>query len=166
MSNFAQKHTGISTLYMLSEDNPNMEQELVHQSKWKKAVLIIPLLSSEFTQDDHRPVFERIAQQLCNANYLSQIIFGLDKASADEAYELAGILNKFGVRNYLVQHNDGPGFSSIYQKLSDAGFHIEEPGKGRNMFMSFGVALAMGAHSVGIMDADIRTFRREQMDRL
>jgi glucosyl-3-phosphoglycerate synthase len=166
MSNFAQKHTGISNLYMLSEDNPRMEQELILHSKWKKAVLIIPLLSSEFTQNDYRPVFERIAQHLGSARYLSQIIFGLDKASVDEAQELARILNRYNVRDHLVQHNDGPGFLSIYQKLSDAGFHIEEPGKGRNMFMSFGIALAMGAHSIGIMDADIRTFCREQMDRL
>jgi glucosyl-3-phosphoglycerate synthase len=166
MSNFAQKHTKISTLYLLSDENPNMELELLHHSKWKKAVLIIPLLASEYTLDENRPVFENIAGQLSNATYLSQIIFGLDQATTDDARELAKILNHYNVPNYLIQHNDGPGFSSIYQKLSDAGFGLDEPGKGRNMFMSFGIALAMGAQSIGLVDADIRTFRRQQLDRL
>ncbi|HPR50986.1 MAG TPA: hypothetical protein PLU81_04320 [Deltaproteobacteria bacterium] len=166
MSNFAQKHTKISTLYLLTDENPNMELELLHHSKWKKAVLIIPLLASEFTHPDNRPVFLNIARQLSSATYLSQIIFGLDRASEEDARELAMILNECNVANYLIQHNDGPGFTSVYQKLSDAGFGLTAPGKGRNMFMSFGIALAMGAQSIGIVDADIRTFRREQLDRL
>lgn len=166
MSNFAQKHTKISTLYLLTDENPNMELELLHHSKWRKTVLIIPLLASEYTHPENRPVFENIVRQLSSATYLSQIIFGLDRASQDDARELAGILNRNHVQNYLIQHNDGPGFSSIYQKLSDAGFSLDEPGKGRNMFMSFGIALAMGAQSIGLVDADIRTFTREQLDRL
>lgn len=166
MSNFAQKHTGISTLYLLGEDSNKMELELLNNSKWKKAILIIPLLATEFTLPENKPVFENIAMQLSGANYLSQIIFGLDKATEDEAAELAAILSNNNVQNYLVQHNDGPGFSSIYQKLSEAGFRLDQPGKGRNMFMSFGIALAMGAQSIGIIDADIRTFRRSQLDRL
>ncbi len=166
MSNFAQKHTGISTLYLLSEDGNKLELELFHHSKWKKAVLIIPLLASEFTLPDNKPVFENIIDQLSGANYLSQIIFGLDKATEGEAKELAALVNEHNLQNYLVQHNDGPGFSSIYQKLSESGFRLDEPGKGRNMFMSFGIALAMGAQSIGIIDADIRTFTRSQLDRL
>lgn len=166
MSNFAQKHTKISTLYLLVEDNPNMELELLQHSRWKKAVLIIPLLASEFTDPENRPVFENIASQLSDVPYLSQIIFGLDRAGIDDTRELAEILNKHHVQNYLIQHNDGPGFTSIYQALSDAGFGLTEPGKGRNMFMSFGIALAMGAQSIGLVDADIRTFGRDQLDRL
>ncbi len=166
MSNFAQTHTRISTLYLLNEDSPRMELELLQHSKWKKAVLIIPLLASEYTLPENRPVFENIVKHLAGVSYLSQIIFGLDRASEDDARELAGILNEHNVQNYLIQHNDGPGFSSIYGKLSDAGFRIEQPGKGRNMFMSFGIALAMGAQSIGLVDADIRTFSREQLDRL
>jgi len=166
MSNFAQRHTKISTFYLLTHENPNMEAELLQYSKWKKAILIIPLLASEFNSPENRPVFENMASQLSKASYLSQIIFGLDRASEDDARELAGILNKYEVKNYLIQHNDGPGFSSIYKKLSEAGFNLDKPGKGRNMFMSFGIALAMGAKTIGLVDADIRTFKRDQLDRL
>jgi glucosyl-3-phosphoglycerate synthase len=34
------------------------------------------------------------------------------------------------------------------------------------MFISFGIAIALGAESVGLIDADIRTFKRIQLDRL
>jgi glucosyl-3-phosphoglycerate synthase len=61
MSDFAQKHTRICTFYLLNDQNPQMEFELLQFSKWKKAVLIIPLLASEYTLSENRPVFENIA---------------------------------------------------------------------------------------------------------
>lgn len=70
------------------------------------------------------------------------------------------------MKNYLLQWNDGPGFTEIYRKLTEAGFDFSEPGKGRNMFISFGIAIALGARNVGLVDADIRTFSRVQLDRL
>ena len=166
MSNFAQKHTKITSFYLLSRDAPKMKHELIHHSKWKKAVLVVPLLASEFTDPENRPVFERIVRQLRSASYLSEIIFGLDRATLDDAQDLSRILQDNGIQQYTIQHNDGPGFSSVYQRLSDAGFGLNEPGKGKNMFLSFGIALAMGAGTIGLIDADIRTFRKEQLDRL
>jgi glucosyl-3-phosphoglycerate synthase len=105
-------------------------------------------------------------RQLRHVSYLSQVIFGLDQASKAEALFLKELISKHGIRNHLIQWNDGPGFSSIYDKLQEAGFNIQQPGKGKNMFLSFGIAIALGAHSIGIVDADIRTFRRVQLDRL
>jgi len=105
-------------------------------------------------------------RQLRHSTYLSQVLFGLDQASEEEALFLKELVKKHGIRNHLIQWNDGPGFSSIYDKLQEAGFNIQQPGKGKNMFLSFGIAIALGAHSVGIVDADIRTFKRVQLDRL
>jgi len=166
MSNFSQKHTKITTFYLLSKTHPTLKSELRHHSKWKKAVLIIPLLASEFTDPANRPVFENILKQLRSVSFLSRIIFGLDRASEADVRDLAGLLTQCGLKNCLIQYNDGPGFSSIYEKLSEAGFGLDVRGKGRNMFLSFGIALAMGAQSIGIVDADIRTFRRRQLERL
>jgi glucosyl-3-phosphoglycerate synthase len=98
--------------------------------------------------------------------YLSTIVFGLDKATEEEALQLRDLIRSVGIKNYLIQWNDGPGFSAIYSKLNEAGFNISEPGKGKNMFMSFGIAIALGAESIGLIDADIRTFKRVQLDRL
>ena len=111
-------------------------------------------------------MFENILKQLAGTSYLSSIIFGLDRAGEEEARELHGLIREHGIRNHVLQWNDGPGFSAIYDKLTQAGFNIQEPGKGRNMFLSFGIALALGAKSVGLIDADIRTFKAVQLDRL
>jgi glucosyl-3-phosphoglycerate synthase len=128
--------------------------------------LIIPLLASEFTDSSNLPVFENILKQLKDTDYLSQIIFGLDGASESDAFLLQKLIQKYGINNFLIQWNSGPGFDSIYQQLNEAGFHILEPGKGKNMFLSFGIAIALGADSIGLIDADIRTFKRVQLDRL
>ncbi len=166
MSNFAQKHTKIATFYLLTKSNPHLKSELRHHSKWKKAVLVMPLLASEYMDPENRPVFENILRQLRSASYLSRIILGLDQADTDDVRELARLLDRYELKNCLIQHNDGPGFSAIYDKLSQAGLSLAVPGKGRNMFLSFGIAIALGARSVGLLDADIRTFRREHLDRL
>jgi len=165
MSNFVQRHTKITTFYLL-ESNPNLKSDLRHHSKWKKAVLIIPLLASEYKDEANRPVFENILKQLRKASYLSRIILGLDQATPQDVRDLVSLLDQHELKNCLIQHNDGPGFSKIYDKLSQAGFGLEVRGKGRNMFLSFGIAMALGAHSIGLIDADIRSFRRKQLDRL
>lgn len=124
------------------------------------------MLASEFSEPELQPVFENILKQLKDVPYLSEIIFGLDRATEDEAVLLRELIEENKIKNYLIQWNDGPGFKGIYEKLNDAGFNISEPGKGKNMFLSFGIAMALGAESVGVIDADIKTFKRTQLDRL
>jgi glucosyl-3-phosphoglycerate synthase len=166
MSLFAQKHTKITTFHLLGPHPPNMKKKIRAHSKWKKAVLVVPLLATEFTEQENLPVFKNIVRHLKGVTYLSHIIFGLDAANDDEARMLADILKSYGLKNFLIQHNDGHGFSSIYEELSQAGFGFDEPGKGKNMFLSFGIALALGAQCIGVVDADIRTFNRKLVDRL
>jgi glucosyl-3-phosphoglycerate synthase len=124
------------------------------------------LLATEYTDPSNLPVFRNILRYLRNVPYLSRIIFGLDRATEEEAFELRDLIKAANLKNYLIQWNDGPGFSSIYNNLNKAGFNIKEPGKGKNMFISFGIAIALGAESIGLIDADIRTFKRIQLDRL
>jgi len=166
MSLFAQKHTKITSFYLLNQQQTEMTEKLHFHSRWKKAVLVLPLLATEFTEPENLPVFENIVEQLAQVDYLSHMIFGLDGASNKEAAMLADILKAHGLQEFLIQHNDGSGFASIYQKLSEAGFRLDQPGKGRNMFLSFGIALALGAQCIGVVDADIRTFERKLIDRL
>jgi glucosyl-3-phosphoglycerate synthase len=150
----------------MGQDRRKLRSQLRLHSRWKKTVLIVPCLASEFTDSSNLPVFRNILRHLRNIPYLSSIIFGLDKATEDEAHGLRDLITAAGIRNSLIQWNDGPGFSDIYRQLNEAGFNITEPGKGKNMFLSFGIAIALGAESIGLIDADIRTFRRVQLDRL
>ncbi len=167
ISDFSQTHNRITTFHILGrQDRKHLKNQLRLHSKWKKTVLIVPLLASEYTDPENAPVFENMLRQLAGATYLSHVIFGLDRASEEEAYRLQGLLEKHNLRNSLIQWNDGPAFSGLYSQLNEAGFDISQPGKGRNMFMSFGIALALGAESIGLIDADIRTFQAVQLDRL
>jgi len=166
ISDFSQHSGRITTFHVLRQDRKHLKAQLRLHSKWKKTVLVIPLLASEYTNPANFATFQRILKQLKDVTYVSKIIFGLDQANQEEAFVLKDMIESHDIKNYLIQWNDGPGFEGIYQALNDAGFNISEPGKGKNMFLSFGIAIALGAESVGLIDADIRTFRRVQLDRL
>ncbi len=165
MPDFSQKHPKITTLPLLAPE-PDLLEALVHHSRWKKTMLVIPSLASEFNRPETRPIFENIVKELRSATYLDRIIIGLDQATEEDVALAREILLKHKVDNYFLQWNDGPGFGGLYDLLQKNGFDLSTPGKGRNVFMSFGVALAMEASSVGLVDADIRSFRRAQLDRI
>lgn len=166
MSSFSQKHTKITNLYLFGKGMEDLKPRIRKHATGKRAVLVIPSLATEFTEEENRPVFENILKQLSSVSYLYKIIFGLDGASDAEALELAGLIRSHGIKNYIIQHNQGTAFKEMYRKLNDAGFALEQPGKGKNMFMSFGVAQALGAQCIGVIDADIKTFHRRQLDRM
>ncbi|MDY6990893.1 MAG: hypothetical protein SWQ30_22860 [Thermodesulfobacteriota bacterium] len=165
MSEYSQKSTRITNIYQLT-DEADVLEKLTHLSHWRKPVLIIPALATEFTEPENRPVFQGILQQLAEATYLSNIILGLDAATEQDVTLLQEIIASIGLDNVLVQWNDGPHFSQLYELLESSGIDLSQRGKGRNVFMSFGVAMALSATCVGLLDADVRTFRRPQLDRL
>jgi len=165
MTNFSQKHPKMTTFYLMNP-RTDLRHQLVGHSRWKKPVLFIPALASEFTDPETRPVFENIIHQLRLARYLDKIIIGVDQAGEGEIEFLRQILTSKGLKNFFIQWNDGPGFSSIYDRLDLAGLDLSVRGKGRNLFMGFGTAIALGATAVGLLDADIKTFQKEQLDRL
>jgi len=157
----------VNTFRILLKQDRNRLQGILKQSaRDKKTVLIIPLLASEFIALENRPVFENILSQLSHVQYLYRIIFGLDQASEDEALFLRDLLKQYKIKNYIIQWNDGPVFSQVYKVLNEAGFVFLDPGKGKNIFLSFGIALALGAKVVGVLDADIRSFEWDQINSL
>jgi len=165
MSEYSQKSTKITNFYQLSNETDILEK-LIQHSRWKRPVLIIPVLASEFTDPENRPVFENILRELKGAKYLKDVILGLDAAEEKEVALLKEIISDVGLINVLIQWNDGPHFSRLYELLESSGIDLSQRGKGRNVFMSFGVAMALSATSVGLLDADIKTFQRNQLDRL
>ncbi|MFH1057697.1 MAG: hypothetical protein V1797_03325 [Pseudomonadota bacterium] len=165
MPSFAQTHSRVTTYYLL-EEHQDLLGRLVHAGRWKKPVLIVPALASEFTHPENRPVFENIVTELAGADYLAHVIFGLDAATEEDVRLCKRILDAAGLKNYVIQWNDGPAMSAIYDQLGNAGFDLSRRGKGRNVFLGFGVAIALGATAVGLLDADIKTFKRRQLDRL
>jgi glucosyl-3-phosphoglycerate synthase len=165
MSEYSQKSTRITNIYQLSDDFGSVDT-LSQHAHWKKPVLIIPALASEFTDPENRSVFENIMRELKGATYLSDIILGLDAATQEDVVLLDEIVAEAGLHNVLIQWNDGPHFGRLYELLESHGIDLSQRGKGRNVFLSFGVAIALSATAVGLIDADIRTFKCAQLDRL
>ncbi len=151
---------------LVDQDRNILKKNLRKHAPAKKPVLIMPLLASEFTAEQNTPVFENILEQLAKIKYLYKIIFGLDAASEADAKMLKELLTRFQIKDYIIQWNSGPVYLDIYEQLNKAGFLFLEPGKGKNMFLSLGIAFALGAETIAIVDADIRTFKRIQLDRL
>jgi glucosyl-3-phosphoglycerate synthase len=167
MFNFSQRHTKITTLYLLGRGTDDLGPKLRQKSRGKRPVLVVPTLATEFTMPENRPVFLNIVKHLSKITYLYKIIFGLDAATKDESLELARIMKSYGIKNYVIQNNNNDNFKDLYKKLGEAGFKQDRrPGKGRNMFMSFGIAQALDSQCIGVIDADIKTFHRRQLDRL
>ncbi len=167
MSFFAQKHTKITSFHLLGPHPRDMKTKLRFHSKWKKAVLVVPLLVTEFTDEENLPVFKNIVKHLREVKYLSHIIFGLDGASDDEANDAGGNLEI--TRSDKLSHPAQQRFWFLLPFMKNSQrqvLQLDEPGKGRNMFLSFGIALALGAQCIGVVDADIRTFDRKLIDRL
>lgn len=166
MPNFSQQSTSITTFHILNKESDHLQDRLRAKAQKHKAMLVVPCLATEFTQEETRPVFRNILNQLAGIDYVDRIIFGLDKGTVEDEALLAGLLKEHGLDRALIQWNDGPEFKPVYDELNEAGLDVSMPGKGRNMFMSFGLCMALGADSVALVDADIKTFTRDQVDRL
>ena len=65
--------------------------------------MVIPLLASEYTDPANLPVFRNILKQLKDVTYVSTIIFGLDKASEQEAFALRDLIGASNIKNHLIQ---------------------------------------------------------------
>ena len=166
MSDFSQPSSLVTTLHILRENPEHMRALLRENAAQNKTVLVVPCLASEFNNETNLPVFENILRELAKVDYLAHVIFGLDKADAEDEKLLWSKIELHGLKNAVVHWNQGPVWSAFYDRLCLEGIDLSTPGKGRNVFMSYGIALALGARVVACIDADIKTFRRDQLDRL
>jgi glucosyl-3-phosphoglycerate synthase len=162
------RNFGLVTTFriLIDQDRQHLAEVLKQHATTNTPILIVPLLASEYTLSENQPIFENILANLSQAEYLDKIIFGLDQASESEMQLLKKLIDKHNIRQAVIQWNDGPVFSDIYKMLNKAGILSLEPGKGKNIFLGIGIALALNAKVVGILDADIRSFDCIQIDRL
>lgn len=151
---------------LVEQDRQILAAKLRQGADLNRTVMIIPLLATEFTEPQNQPIFENILNHLARVTYLHTIIFGLDQADKAEADFLQDLLSKHRISNAIIQWNDGPIFSHIYDMLHESGLISLSSGKGKNIFLGFGLALALKAKAIGLIDADIRSFDCIQVDRL
>jgi len=162
MSDFFQGGT-ITTLHRLT-DRPleAIEEELRGYAAKRPLGLILPSLYSEL----EGAALPRIVAELKHANYLTDIIIGLDRADSDQFRHAREFFSDLPQRPHLLWH-DGPELTALDQELRELGLAPPEPGKGRNVWYCMGFALALDyLAAIGLHDCDIVTYRRDLPARL
>lgn len=163
MSDFIQ-HGPISTLHDFGTvDSQQLEQSLTDATREYSMGLVLPV-----TSDDMRaPAFARIMNELEGTTFLKAIVVVLNRAPAVEDYqECRQLTAKLGPM-CRVLWNDGPRGKTAFQQLTDAGFNVSVPGKGRAVWTAFGYLLAdPEIKAMALHDCDIVNYHRDMLMRL
>lgn len=162
MADFHQNGS-VATLHNLTNvPIGEIERQLRQFSNTRKITLILPSLFSELETD----ALATIVDELKGADYINQIIIGLDRASEAEFAFAKEYFSALPQRHDILW-NDGPRLKQIHEKLETHNLAPNEPGKGRNVWYCMGYALScQNSDVVALHDCDIITYKREMLARL
>jgi glucosyl-3-phosphoglycerate synthase len=153
----------VTTLHNLSR-RPliDIENELRSFSKQRPMSLILPSLFSELEGD----ALPTIVDHLKGADYLSEIVIGLDRANETQYRHALKFFNQLP-QHHRVLWNEGPRLQKLDAELQALNLAPKELGKGRNVWYCMGYTLASNrSESVALHDCDIVTYDRELLARL
>lgn len=162
MADFCQN--GVITTLQKLKERPieDMERELKTISEKRKIVLLLPALVTEFDG----PAMPRIIEELKGVSYLCQIVLSLDRANERQFAKVKKIMSVLPPAVRVVWH-DGPRMQTLLQELKDADFNLDQPGKGRSVWMSLGYILSnRDVYAIALHDCDIVNYQREMVARL
>lgn len=153
----------ITTLHNLSRRPvEEIEEELRGFSKSRPMSLILPSLFSELEGE----ALPNIVQQLKGADYLSEIVIGLDRADEKQYRHALSFFDELP-QHHRVLWNEGPRLKALDTELQALNLAPKELGKGRNVWYCMGYTLASSrSESVALHDCDIVTYDRELLARL
>lgn len=162
MGDFYQ-NSNITTLHNFRNRKiEDIEAELVKYSTRRPMGLIIPSLYSELS----RPALTNIVNVLKEIPYLKEVVVGLDAANEDEFKRAKDFFADLPQHHRIIW-NDGPGMKHLEYRLNEENIHPGNPGKGKNVWFSFGYMIASGkSEAIALHDADIITYNRDLLARL
>lgn len=162
MSDFKQ-HGSITTLHRLPGASlTHIEEELRRFSRRNPMTLILPSLFSEL----EGPALKGIIDQLKEADYINQIVIGLDQASEDQ-FKFAKDFFAELPQDKRILWNDGERLQALAKTLEEQGLAPNQAGKGRNVWYCIGYILAANnSKAVALHDCDILTYSRDMPARL
>lgn len=162
MADFFQNGT-ITTLHNLGNRAvEELEQELRQFAQHKPMALILPSLFSEL----EGPALPKIITELQQADYLSDIIIGLDRADEQQFLFARNFFAQLPQRVHLLWQ-DGPRLREIDKQLAEHDLAPTQEGKGRNVWYCMGYALALRhIQAIALHDCDIVTYDRSLPARL
>ena len=125
--------------------------------------LVLPITASDMRAEP----FTQIVSELADAKFLSSIVVVLNRAPDVADYqETAERIEPLGQKAQILW-TDGPRVATMLDELTDEGFDISTPGKGRAVWAAFGYLLADPRLKAFVLhDCDIVNYEREILVRL
>jgi glucosyl-3-phosphoglycerate synthase len=162
MADLHQAHD-VATLHRLDTGNlERLEQELEGFGRRRPIGLVLPCLFDEFS----RPAIRHILEELRHARYVDTVVLSLGRANEEEMLIARRALGKLPQRVRLIW-NDGPGMQALYTELREHGVPVDQDGKGRSCWISYGYLIAdRRCDVIASHDCDITTYTRELLARL
>ncbi len=163
MPDFYQ-HDLITTIHDLRTGQiDRLEDMLREATKQSKIGLVLPVTASDMRAEP----FDRIVQQLSEADYVDTIVVTLGVAPDEADYaEAVAKVAPLGQRAKVLW-TDGPQIQSLYQELIDEGIAVSTAGKGRSVWTAFGYLLAdPNIDNFVLHDCDIVDYDRLLLSRL
>ena len=163
MADFFQ--TGaIATLHRLGKPNVDrLERELTAFSQERPISLVLPCHIRELGTRG----LKTIVRELKQVPYLKEIVVGIDGATRRDDWEKARAFFSQLPQKPVLLWNNGPRMRALFEKLEANELSAGVAGKGRNVWICFGYALASEqARMVAVHDCDILTYNRELLARL
>jgi glucosyl-3-phosphoglycerate synthase len=154
----------VATLHRLGRtDVARMERELESFVHENPIALVLPCHIREIGT----PALRGIIRELSQVRYLKEIIVGIDGATRLRDWQRARKTFSSLPQDTRLLWNDGPRMQRLLRVLEEGELDPGPPGKGRNVWLCFGYALASDrARMVAVHDCDIRTYNRELLARL
>ena len=163
MSDFYQ-HNLITTLHDLGTGQESaLVERLVDATADRKIGLILPVTASDMRAQP----FDRIVGALAQVPYIDTIVVVLGVApSVDDYRETAAKMEPLGKRAHLLW-TDSPRIQTCLSELTERGFRLGSPGKGRSVWTAFGFLLADPTlHAFVLHDCDIVNYEPRMLARL
>lgn len=163
MADFFQ--TGaVATLHRLGKtDTSRLERELSAFAEETPIALVLPC----HVREVGTKALRGIVRELAHVPYLEQIIVGIDGAHRPSDWQRARRVFRSLPQSTRLLWNDGPRMQRLFRQLEEAEVDAGPTGKGRNVWICFGYALASErVRMVALHDCDILTYNREMLARL
>jgi glucosyl-3-phosphoglycerate synthase len=152
----------VTTLHLLKDHDSDRFSRELRGGSWNRVTLLLPCLVSDF----RGPAMEKILPELAKAGYLSRLIFVLGNANAADYLDVSEALKKLPYPCHILWL-ESPRISNFMKGLQEAGLYVANSGKGRAVWMGFGLANAKDRQGVVAMhDCDIVTYKLQMLDRL
>ena len=163
MPDFAQRGP-ITTLHDLGRTTSGQLEELLRRSVDTYPIgLVLPITASDMRAEP----FGKIVEELAKADYLDTSVIVLNRADTTDDYrEALERIRPMGPSAKLLW-TDGPRGRAATEDLTDAGFDVSTPGKGRAVWFAFGYLLADPRIKAFVLqDGDIENYDTDMLVRL